>query len=75
MAVFNFLSFFPWWGEAGGVGKTRPPKSPQCWGDFNGVVYGKLGGWGWVGPLNPPYMGDFKRWLVEWVVMVSSIRG
>ena len=38
-----------------------PPKSPQCWGDFKRVVDAKVCGWGGVGPLNPPYMGDFNR--------------
>jgi len=36
------------------------------------VANGEWVGWGGVGPLNPPHVGDFNLWRVEWVVMVAT---
>ena len=51
-----------------------PPKSPQSWGDFKWVANGEWVGWGGVGPLNPPYMGDVGGWWgCVGVVMVGLL--
>ena len=53
--------------------REGPPTSPQAWGDFNGVAWAWVCGWGGVGRLNPLRAGDFKAVAgVRRVVMVVA---